>query len=162
MAEIYDFLDEHDISYRRVDHPPVFTVHEAGSVLSDLEGFATKNLFLRNKKGDRHFLVVVGHDKQVNLRGLEPLVNAEKLGFGSPERLKRYLGLEPGSVSLLGLINDQAHGVEVFIDRVGWESDYIHCHPLINTATLVLSHDGLVKFLAATGHRVNVVDIPSA
>ncbi|HEV3484507.1 MAG TPA: YbaK/EbsC family protein, partial [Vicinamibacterales bacterium] len=87
---------------------------------------------------------------------------ADRLSFASPERLMKYLGVEPGSVTLLGLVNDAAHAVELYIDADVWSAPSIHAHPLRNDATLVLSHDDVVRFLAATGHRPRVVTLRSA
>ena len=84
---------------------------------------------------------------------------ADRLSFASPERLKKYLGVEPGAVTVLGLINDTEHAVEVFIDSEVWAAPNIHAHPLRNDATFVLGHEGLEKFLAATGHQPRIVQV---
>ena len=159
---IFQFLTDHAIPYERHDHAAVFTCGAAEKDLrSDLAGAHTKNLFLRDKKGKRHFLVTVGYDKNVDLGSLKEQLNTTKLGFGSADRLKDHLGVEPGSVSLLGLVNDPDHRVEVVIDEAVWNADAVLCHPLINTATLVIPHHGLETFLQATGHEVQVMDVPS-
>ncbi len=85
-----------------------------------------------------------------------------RLGFASAERLQKYLGVTPGSVSLLGLVNDEAHAVEFVIDRALWEADAVQAHPLVNTATMVVAHADLERFLAATGHAPRVIDVPVA
>jgi Ala-tRNA(Pro) deacylase len=161
MADIYAFLDAHGIRYERTDHPAVFTVEESKRLVPPLPAAQTKNLFLRDQKGVRHFLVVVGHDTQVDLKALAPVLRATKLSLGSPERLMAHLGIEPGSVSLLALMNDAHRRVEVFIDRPLWQADALACHPLVNTATLVISHDGIEQFLRATGHQPGLVEIPA-
>src|SRR5262249_14030476 len=109
VADIYAFLDSHGISYQRHDHPAVFTVEDVKQLRLPIDGTQTKNLFLRDEKGRKHFLVVVGHDKQVDLRGLSAAIGSSKLSFASPDRLRTHLGIEPGSVSMLALVNDSSH-----------------------------------------------------
>jgi Ala-tRNA(Pro) deacylase len=162
MADLSDFLALHGIACARVEHPPVFTIDEVERLVPPLAGAATKNLFLRDKKGTRQALVVVAASKPVDLRALAASTGFERPSFGSADRLKRCLGIEPGSVSLLALVNDPGHAVEVFIDRDLWAADAIHCHPLVNTATLSLRHDDVERFLAATGHAHRLVDVPAA
>lgn len=160
MSDIYSFLDYHCIAYQRCDHPAVFTVAEVKRLVPPLDGTHTKNLFLRDKKGRRHVLVVVGSDKQVDIKGLSGVLGFDHLSFGSPERLKKYLGIEPGSVSLLALLNDANREVGVFIDRELWGAAALQCHPLVNTTTLVIAREGIARFLAATGHAYRLVDMP--
>lgn len=157
--DIEAFLTTNGITFQRFDHPAVFTCEESEK-LPPIPGFHTKNLFLRDEKAKRFFLVVVGHSKNVDLKELKKLIGVQKLSFGSPEYLLQHLGVTPGSVTLLGLVNDTAHAVEVIIDAAAWESAEIACHPLVNTATVVISHEGLEKFLAATGHAGRVVEVP--
>ena len=172
--DIYAFLDQHGIAYQRFDHPAVFTCEQANELRMPMPGKDTKNLFLRDEKGKRHFLVTVGHEKQVDIKAMKTLFGVhppspasagygevKKLSFASPERLKAHLGVEPGSVTLLGLINDPEHRVEVFIDEAVWNAEAICCHPLVNTATLCISHEGIEKFLRATGHEAEVIDVPA-
>lgn len=161
MIDIYEFLAENHIEYRRHDHPAVFTVEQALRHVPPLPGARTKNLFLRDRKGLRHFLVVVGYEKAVDLKALTPLLGVSKLGFASPERLQRCLGVDPGSVSIMGVANDTNQEVEVIVDRDLWGAEAFQCHPLVNTSTLVISRDDLQRFLDATGHQVRVVDIPA-
>lgn len=161
MADLYAFLDKHTISYERVDHPPVFTIEEVERYVPPLAGAATKNLFLRDKKGARQALVVVAANKAVNLQALTGTTGFERPSFGSSDRLLRCLGIAPGCVSLLALVNDPKRTVEVFIDRDIWDAPAFHCHPLVNTATLSLTHEGAERFLSATGHSLRLVDIPA-
>ena len=154
------FLAQHSIEAKRFEHPPVMTVAESERLVPALPGAKTKNLFLRDKKGERHFLVSVPHDLAVDLNSLGLLLGAGRLGFASPERLMRHLGIAPGSVSLLALVNDAAHAVEFVIDRALWEAEAVQAHPLVNTATLCIRHADLVRFLAATGHEARVIEVP--
>ncbi|HSR69820.1 MAG TPA: prolyl-tRNA synthetase associated domain-containing protein [Acidobacteriota bacterium] len=160
MSDIYGFLDQHGISYERFRHPPVYTVEQVEELIPDLPGVKTKNLFLRDRKGKRHFLVVVPARQRVDLKACAQAIGAGKLSFGSEERLKHHLGVDAGSVTLLGLVNDPEHRVEVFIDRGIWDADKIQCHPLVNTATLTISKRGLETFLGATGHSFSVLQVP--
>jgi len=159
--DIYRFLTEHNIHYERHDHPAVFTCEEAERLVPPLAATRTKNLFLRDRKGRRHFLVVVGYEKAVDLKGLTSLLGVKKLGFASPARLERYLGVEPGAVSILGLANDIEQEVEVIIDESLWHAEALRCHPLVNTSTLVISQDDIRRFLEITGHLVRVLDVPT-
>jgi Ala-tRNA(Pro) deacylase len=154
------FLQRHAIDAPRIEHPPVMTVEESERLVPPLPGAKTKNLFLRDRKGARHFLVAVPHDLAVDLNALGALLDAGRLGFASPERLVAHLGIAPGSVSLLALVNDAAHAVELVIDRRLWEAAAVHAHPLTNSATMVLDHAALERFVAATGHVPRVLDVP--
>ena len=127
--------------------------------ISHLPGAKIKNLFLRDEKGNRPFLVVLGYKKSVDLKALSALLDAKRLGFASPERLKKYLDIEPGSVTILALLNDINHNVELIIDKEIWQEETFQCHPLINTSTLVISKENLEKFLEETGHEVRLVEI---
>ncbi len=160
MTDIYQFLADQNIEYERHDHPPVFTCEEANRLVPDLPAAKTKNLFLRDRKGRRHFLVVVGYEKVVDLRSLSSVIGVSKLSLASPDRLKRYLGVDSGAVTILGLVNDLASEVEVVVDKDLWGSKAFRCHPLVNTSTLVISRENLKRFLTVTGHAVQTLDIP--
>jgi Ala-tRNA(Pro) deacylase len=138
------------------------TVAESERLVPPLPGAKTKNLFLRDRKGGRHFLVTVPHALAVDLAALGEVLTAGRLGFASPDRLLRHLGITPGSVSLLALVNDGARAVEFVIDRTLWEAESVQAHPLRNDATMVIAHADLERFLAATGHVPRVIDAPAA
>ena len=157
---IFTFLKEKNIPFERFDHPAVFTCEEANRLRPDLPGFKTKNLFLRDRKGGRHFLILVSEEKRVDLKALSDVLQSTKVSFGSPERLKKHLKIEPGSVSLLSLINDPERHVEVFVDESIWGEGALQAHPLINTATLVIPFEGVERFVRATGHQVRVIEMP--
>lgn len=154
--DICAYLTDHGISYERFDHVAVFTCEESEQIESPLKGKDTKNLFLRDDKGKRHFLVSLPHEKKLDLKKFAELVSAKSLGFASAERLTKYLGVEPGSVTILGLINDTAKEVEFWIDQDVWDAERICCHPLVNTATLSIPHAGLEKFLELSGHTPHI------
>ena len=161
MVDFYQYLDEHQIEFERYDHPPVYTVDDVKRLVPPLPAAKTKNLFLRDHKGRRHFLVIVPADKRVDIKALNALIGASRLSFGSADRLKKFLGVDPGSVTIFALVNDPEHSVELIIDESLWEQQAFQFHPLINTATLVISNDNLKRFLASTGHDVRTLGVPS-
>ncbi len=156
------FLTRHGLAYRRFDHGPVNTCEEAEPVVpADVEAVHTKNLFVRDKKGKRHWLVVTDCTKTVDLKSLALLIGADNLSFASPDRLQRYLGVTPGAVTMLALINDEAHAVQLVVDAGVWSAPALRAHPLVNTATLVLSHAGIARFCELTGHEPRLIRIPA-
>jgi Ala-tRNA(Pro) deacylase len=160
MTDIYKFLDDHHIEYERHDHPPVYTVEDVNRLVPPLKAAKTKSLFLCDAKGVRHFLVIVNGEKRADLKALPDLLKCSRLRFGSPDRLKKYLGVDPGSVSLFALVNDIDMAVEIIMDRTLWESDAFQFHPLVNTATLVVSKGNIKRFLDQTGHNIQILDVP--
>ncbi len=160
MQEFYDFLEANYVAYDRHDHPAVFTVEESDRLVPKLPGAKTKNLFLRDHKGKRHFLVMVPSDKQVNLKGLTGEIGIKRIGFASPQRLQKYLDLEPGAVSPMAVYNDKGHDVEVFFDQALWDSDAFQFHPLVNTSTIVITRENMERFLKATGHEYKIIQVP--
>lgn len=147
------------IRFELHEHPPVFTVEEALAHWRDIDATHCKNLFLRNKKGSRHYLVVAEHSREVDLKKIAALVGDDRLSFASPERLGRLLGLTPGSVSPFGLLNDTSREVRVVVDVQLRGSSRVAFHPNVNTATLVVSMADFERFLASTGHVVQFVTI---
>jgi len=146
--EVYEVLERLGISYVRHEHPPVFTVEQAEQYWEDIEGAHCKNLFLRNKKGNRHYLVILEHSKKAELKSLERQLREDRLSFASAERLRRYLGLETGAVSPFGLINDSKKEVQVVIDRDLKDVERVNFHPNVNTATVGIDFRDFEKFLA--------------
>ena len=159
--DIYQLFTEHGITYERHDHPAVYTVEESNRLVPPLKGTKTKNLFLRDKKGTQHLLVVVGHEKRVDLKGLSTLLGINNLSLASPKRLEEFLGVEPGAVSILGIVNDSETRVRCIVDESIWASESIQCHPLVNTSTLVLYHTDLERLFQITGHQPEIHNIPS-
>lgn len=159
--DIYGLLETNGIAYTRHDHVAVFTCDEADSAMPPTGAAHTKNLFLRDKKGHRHWLLVTVCEKAVDLRRVAERIGADRLSLGSAERLEKYLGVTPGSVTLLALANDPRHEVAVLIDEDVWRAEKVQAHPLINTATLVISQADLRRFLAVTGHEAKVIPVES-
>jgi Ala-tRNA(Pro) deacylase len=157
--DIYGLLDANGIVYKRYDHVAVFTCDEADSAMPRTGAAHTKNLFLRDKKGLRHWLLVTVCEKAVDLRRVAERIGADRLSLGSGERLEKYLGVTPGSVTLLALVNDPQHHVTVLIDEDVWRAETVQAHPLINTATLVISQADLRRFLSVTGHEPRVIPV---
>jgi Ala-tRNA(Pro) deacylase len=153
-AKVLEVLDGLGIEYTRREHPPVFTVEQAEEHWTDIEGTHCKNLFLRNKKGNRHYLVILLSRKQADLRGLNEKLDEDRLSFGSPDRLKKYLGLEPGSVSPFGLINDVRKEVIVIVDQDLRQEARVNFHPNVNTSTVGIRTADFEKFLAWSGQTV--------
>ena len=158
-SELLHMLDELGIAYESYEHEPVFTCEQALAAIPDEPAVQTKNLFLRDKRGRRHFLLVTSCEKAVDVKAFADQVGADHLSFGSAERLAKYLGAEPGSVTVLGLANDAVNAVELFVDEDVWSTPRWRCHPLVNTGTLVVSRDDLERFLEKTGHKPRVLRV---
>jgi Ala-tRNA(Pro) deacylase len=161
-AALCALLDRHGIAHARFDHPAVFTCEEAARLVPpEAAGIHTKNLFLRDRRGRRHWLLVTTCAKAVDLKALAGVAGADALGLASPARLADHLGVTPGAVTLLALIHDRDRRVELLLDRDVWTGEPLRCHPLVNTATLVVPRDAVERFLAVTGHAPRVVEVPA-
>ena len=159
-SELKQFLDEHKIPFKAYQHPPLDNCSDADKLAIERSGTRLKNLFLRDNYGRRHFLLLTAHDAIVDLKALTQQLAVSRLGFASSERLNKYLGIKPGSVSLLSLMNDRNKSVELLIDRKVWEQNHLQCHPLVNTETLILDQIAIKQFLSFTGHNLSLVDVP--
>lgn len=157
--KVLDALSSLDIPFERTEHPPVFTVEEAKEHWSGLPGTHCKNLFLRNKKGNRHYLLIIEQSKNTDIKALAHLLCEDRLSFASGERLMRYLGLEAGAVSPFGLINDVSNEVKVLVDGDLRSATRIYFHPNVNTATLGLSFPDFELFLDLAGNRVRFISV---
>jgi Ala-tRNA(Pro) deacylase len=151
---VYEALAALGIPFVRREHPPVFTVQEALVHWNGIEGAHCKNLFLRNKKGNRHYLLIAEFLKTVDLRAVAKALRDDRLSFASDERLERCLGLHPGEVSPFGLLQDADRRVTVILDEALARWLKVNFHPNVNTATLTISYAHLRRFLAARGNRV--------
>lgn len=144
---VYDALNKLGIKYEVVEHEPVHTMEDMDRLGLPEKGTLCKNLFLRDSKGKRHFLVTCDEKKKVDLKSLGRALGGGNLSFASEDRLEQYLGLKQGSVSPFGLMNDTDHAVEFFIDKDLSRCKSLGIHPLENTATVFLSFKDLDKFL---------------
>ena len=147
QKELYDILLKLEISYEYHEHPPLHTIEDARTHWKDYNSARCKNIFFRNHKGNRHYLVIIDHRAELDIHNLEKRLKQGKLTFASEQRIHKLLGLRPGSLSPFGLINDKEKHVHLFIDSHLKEAKLISFHPNINTASLVLSFDNLMKFL---------------
>ncbi len=154
---VYAALEALGVSYTRHEHPPVFTVEEAERHWSGIDATHCKNLFLRNKKGNAHYLVVVERATPVDIKQLTGALGEDRLSFASPERLSAHLGLTPGAVSPFGILNDEARAVTVVVDEALRRSPRVAFHPNVNTATVALGWTDFERFLASRGNRIRYV-----
>ncbi len=160
--ELFACLDSLGIPHQTVRHPPLFTVEQSRALRGQIPGGHTKNLFLKDKK-DALFLVVALEDADIDLKGLHRLVGASgRLSFGSADLMRETLGVEPGSVTPFGALNDSGKRVTVVLDRPMLGQDVLNYHPLVNTMTTSIARDDLIKFLAATGHPPRIVAVSAA
>jgi Ala-tRNA(Pro) deacylase len=154
-AQVYAALDALGIDYQRYDHPPVFTGDEAALHWAGIPARGMKNLFLRNKKGNRHYLVILPIEKEADLRSLVKVIGDDRLSFASAERLAEHLGLTPGSVSPFGLIHNPSHSVQVVVDsELRGAAGLLIFHPNLNSYSVTISAGDLERFLQSTGHIV--------
>jgi len=157
--DVFAFLDGLGISYKNHEHRPVFTVAEGDDLREKIPGGHTKNLFVKDKKS-RYFLLTVEEYATVDLKTVHTLIGASgRVSFGRPEALMDYLGVEPGSVTALGAINDDERHVTFVLDESLMENEIINCHPLRNTATTSIGRDDLLSFIRATGHEPVVLKV---
>ena len=150
--KVYETLKKLDVPFEYYEHPPVPTVKEAELYWKDLRATHCKNLFFRNHKGNRHYLVIFEYSHNIQIRDLEQRLKQGKLTFASDQRLMKYLGLTPGSVSPFGLLNDKEKHVHLFLDENFKASEKISFHPNLNTASLVIPFQGFMKYLEQTGN----------
>jgi len=148
---VLNTLDELDIPYE------VPTVEDALPYWKKIPATHCKNLFFRNHKGNKHYLVILRHDRQLNIRDLEQRLKQGKISFASPQRMDKYLGLQGGSVSLFGIINDFENHVHLFLDDALKEAEKISFHPNDNTATLVISFESMIRFLEWSGNTYEFI-----
>lgn len=152
QKELYEVLGKLEISFEYHEHPPLNTIEDAIVHWKDYNSGRCKNIFFRNHKGNRHYLVILEHLRQLDIHDLEKRLRQGKLTFASDKRLMKYLGVEPGSVSPFGLINDTENHVHLFIDEQLNDFERLAFHPNVNTASLVISKSDFISFLEFTGN----------
>jgi len=155
--QLFARLAELGLAHNTVEHAPVFTVEQAKAHRGELPGHHIKNLFLRNKK-EQMWLVVALEDRAIDLKRLGEMLGAGRLSFGSPERLGKYLGVEPGSVTPFAVINDTQHQVTLVLDEGLKGEELVNAHPLTNAMTSAISLADLLRFFEATGHTPRWLD----
>lgn len=155
------WLSDHNIHYTLHTHPAVFTVPEAKIHSGHIKGAHCKNLVLKNKKSGQLYLVTVPYDKSLDLKLFRKMISAPKVRFADQQDLSEVLGLTPGAVSPLGLINDHENKVIFWIEKKIWNADVICCHPNINTETLQIPRDDFHEVINSTGNQFDVkTDLP--
>lgn len=156
---VYDVLESLGIKYVRYQHKPLYTVNDAKEIGAIIQGGKCKNLFLRNRKGDSHYLVVVDENKRVDLKSLAKQIGTAGLSFASVDRLYKYLMLTPGSVTPFGVINDANSEVKILIDKDLVNEELVNFHPNINTATIGISYEDFIKFIKWHKNELFYVEI---
>ncbi len=152
--KVIEYLDGLGIEFECMEHPATPTVEDAMQYWKAApDAQHCKNLFLRNHKGNRHYLVIIPWSKKLDTHALERAIGESRLSFASEKRMDKYLGVSPGSVSLFGLINDSENNVKLILDRELETAARISFHPNDNTASLIISHEGMMKFLENCGNN---------
>ena len=158
-AELFAFLAQMDIAVKTVEHEPLFTVAQSQALRGQIPGGHTKNLFLKDKK-DNYFLLTVDEEAEIDLKQIHKAIGAaSRVSFGKAEAMESLLGVTPGAVTAFGVINDKAGAVRFFIDESLLGHEVINCHPLVNTATTSIAPADLIRFIEATGHRPNTLNL---
>jgi Ala-tRNA(Pro) deacylase len=156
---LYLILEQLEIPFDYYEHPPAPTIEQARVYWKNIESAHCKNLFFRNHKGNRHYLVILEHSQSLGVRELEQKLKQGKLTFASAERMMRYLGVSPGSVTPFGLIHDTAHHVHMFIDARLQNVSKISFHPCINTASIVVRWSDFLKFIHFTQNTYEFLEL---
>lgn len=159
--KVYDFLDSLPLDYRTLKHPAAFTIEECNKVRDVVKAPVFKNLFLTNKQQTKFFLLLMPGEKIFKTKYLSAQINSARLSFADESHMMNYLGLQPGSVTPLGLINDKEKEVKLLLDKDILEHQEFACHPCINSASVIMKLDDLIeKVLPATGHDIQWVELP--
>ncbi len=159
MQTVLDYLDAHNIEYSLYTHPEAPTIEIARQYWHSDGSKHCKNLFFRNHKGNRHYLVVFDCDRSLAIHDLEQRLHQGKLSFASEQRMEKYLGLKPGSVSPFGLINDKENHTHLFLDKSLLEFDSLSFHPNDNRATVVIARTEFERFLGYCGNSYEYIDL---
>lgn len=156
--KVYDLLDSLEIEYMRTDHEPADTMEACNRIDKVLEVVICKNLFLCNRQKTNFYLLMMPGDKPFKTKELSSQINSARLSFASAEDMEKYLDILPGSVSIMGLMNDKENAVKLLVDEDVLKDEYIGCHPCVNTSSLkIRTEDVFTKFLDAVGHTATKV-----
>lgn len=156
----YDLLDSLGIQYQRTDHRRTDTMEECNEVDAILGVVICKNLFLCNKQKTAFYLLMMPGEKKFKTKELSAQINSSRLSFANAEDMLKYLDIEPGSVSIMGLMNDKDHAVQLLIDEDVLKDEYLGCHPCVNTSSLkIRTEDIITGFLPAVGHTYQTVKL---
>ena len=155
---VYDLLDNLGINYQRIDHEAAMTMEACAAIDEALEATICKNLMLCNRQSTQFFLLLIPGDKVFKTKDLSKQIGSSRLSFAAPEYMEKYLDITPGSLSILGLMNDMEHHVQLLIDEDVLKGEYIGCHPCINTSSLRIRTEDLVqKIIPAMEHEPRTV-----
>lgn len=157
--KLYALLEQLGIGFEYLEHPEAPTIEIAKQYWAGHDAQHCKNLFFRNHKGNQHYLVLLNCDQNMAIHDIEKQLHQGKLSFASEQRLMKYLGVKPGSVTPFGLINDEEHHVIVFIDKTLQQAEKVSFHPCVNTASLIIKREDLVKFLDYCGNRYEWLEV---
>ena len=156
----YDYLDNLGIEYERTDHERADNMEACNEIDSVLGVIICKNLFLCNRQKTRFYLLMMPGDKKFKTKELSSQINSARLSFAGADDMLRYLDIEPGAVSIMGLMNDKDHEVTLLIDEDVLAGEYLGCHPCVCTSSLKMkTSDVIEKFLPATGHEYTTVHL---
>ena len=156
----YDFLDKLGIEYQRTDHKPANNMEACNEIDAVLGVLICKNLFLCNRQKTNFYLLMMPGDKKFKTKELSSQINSARLSFADPEDMLKYLDIEPGAVSIMGLMNDKDHAVQLLIDEDVLAGEELGCHPCVCTSSLKMkTKDVIDKFLPATGHEYQTVHL---
>ena len=157
---VYDLLDSLGVSYERIDHEPAMTMEACEEIDATLDATICKNLFLCNRQATDFYLLMIPGDKQFKTKDVSAQIGSSRLSFGSAEHMEALLDLTPGSVSVMGLMNDREGRVRLLIDEDVLKGEYVGCHPCINTSSLRIRTEDLTKkILPAMGHVPTMVKL---
>ena len=156
----YDFLDKLGIEYKRTDHEAADNMEACNEIDAILEVIICKNLFLCNRQKTKFYLLMMPGDKKFKTKELSKQINSSRLSFADSDAMLKYLDIEPGAVSIMGLMNDHDHVVQLLIDEDVLKDEYLGCHPCVCTSSLkMITKDVVEKFLPATGHSYQTVHL---
>ena len=159
----YDLLDKLNVPYQRIDHEAANTMEACAAVDEALNATICKNLLLCNRQCTAFYLLMIPGEKHFKTSVFSKLIGSSRLSFSDPKYMEEYLDITPGSVSVLGLMNDKDNHVQLVIDRDILKGDYFGCHPCINTSSLRLATKDLMeKIIPAMGHEPMFVELPEA
>lgn len=159
QEKVYTVLRELGIEFDYVEHPEAPTIEIAKKYWTNLDSTHCKNLFFRNHKGDRHYLVVFDCDHDLAIHDLEKMLKQGKLSFASEARMEKYLGLRPGSVSPFGLVNDEEHHVYAFLDKNLLKAKKLSFHPNDNRASLAIKLDDFIRYMDWVGNGYEWIEL---
>ena len=159
--DIYDLLNAKNISFTCTEHRPVYSMEELDALEMPADAVICKNLFLCNAQKTKFYLLMMPGDKVFKTKDLSSAIGSSRLSFADPSDMEKYLDITPGSVSVMGLMNDTENHVQLIMDKPVVESELLGCHPCVNTSSLRMkTSDVMEKFLPAVRHEAIIVDLP--